>query len=115
MSNLEINRAMAILLGYKLNEGVSHEQDIGCFNGCEEEFCALVGSPGSCESFDCCNNPLDIIPVAIERKLKIEWFNDDKGDYCNVQSPCGSVFSDDKNPYRAMSICILKMKDAEVK
>lgn len=62
-----------------------------------------------------CNNPSDIMPIAIESKLKIEWLDDDEGDYCNVQSPCGSVFSDNENPYRAMSICFLKMKEAEVK
>lgn len=116
MSVLNVNRSVAKALGYKLNEGVSHEQDSGCFEGCEQEFYALIGEPGMGDSFDFCNNPSDAWPIIVDNKITIS--PQDSGDEWEASA---SVNDDlrfdfevwDKNPLRAAMICFLKMKDAE--
>lgn len=65
---------------------------------------------------DYCNNPSDIMPIAIENKITLSpcaisdsWFASCKLDV-NLKF---EIEFDDENPYRAIAICILNMKDAE--
>lgn len=95
------------------NQEVNELLEVAGFDG-RSDVVKFTTSSGSKQEFSVCNLS-QIIPIAIEQKLKIEWLDDDEGDYCNVQSPCGSVFGDDEKLCRAIAICFLKMKDAEVK
>ena len=63
------------------------------------------------------NNPSDIMPIAIQDSISIEWdFDISDGQafrWCNAYSMGKTVvINHQSNPYRAIAICFLNMKDA---
>jgi len=67
--------------------------------------------------YDYCNCPADIMPIAIERKLKLEWDDFDKeyvvyGKAYNGKSVT-FINIGHQNPYRAACIVLILMKEAE--
>ncbi len=66
---------------------------------------------------DYCNNPSDIMPIAIENKISLisdehvgGWYA--TSDFHNFIEPWGKA-DFDKNPYRAIAICYIKMQEAK--
>ncbi|MEQ5209002.1 phage protein NinX family protein [Proteus sp. fly-1067] len=65
-------------------------------------------------TFDPCNNPTDAMPIIIENKIGMNFYNNELG--WGAYHRCeefGELEIHDKGYYRAAMICFLIMKDAE--
>ena len=62
---------------------------------------------------DYCNSPADIMPIAIEYKIGVEFIDGYGWTASSAYGGDDLVFSCYDNPYIAIAICFLMMKDAE--
>lgn len=75
-----------------------------------------------CSPPDYCNNPSDIMPIAIDNKIALTpLFTGDywAGRVCKfgyegaTKAPVYDIWAEDENPYRAICIVVILMKEAE--
>lgn len=121
-SDFEINKAVAVYLGYTAEY---ENESVTVFRNNNGGMPLVVSSTAdSSDNFDPCNNPADAMPIIIENKITVAY---DKL-YETWCAHVGSVMSGDggwdysiepvinycdDNYYRAAMICFLMMKDAE--
>lgn len=108
MSDFEINKEVAILLGVTFNDDGAPVRFIECDTGAYSDFNEI--------EFDPCNNPEDAWPIIDENNITI--INDhpsmrlavnDAAEYYNGFS--GIIASSDENGFRAAMIVFLKMNE----
>ncbi|HGH5989717.1 TPA: phage protein NinX family protein [Morganella morganii] len=113
-SDFEINKAVAIVLGYT----VEFENEVATlFRNNNEDVTLWVSKTG--ENFDPCNNPADAMPIVIENGISLIFDTGCKAwvagiaywvDGCEWQI---SYEVERMNQYRAAMELFLMMKDAE--
>lgn len=115
-SDFEINKAVAVSLGYTAeyeNESVTVFRNNN--GGMPLVVSATADSP---DNFDPCNKPADAMPIVIEHKICMAYdvFAEEHDGGSWVAQPAYG-FSDERvrsdNYYRAAMICFLMMKDTE--
>ena len=94
MNTTEINTTLARLLDFNLQW--HSMKDIGRILVVEESDGNLSRIP------DYCNNPSDIIPLAFEYRVSIEWFSDGR---CLVST--NTEVYQSTNPLRAIACCLI--------
>lgn len=108
MSDFEINKAVALIVGAKFNDDGEPVRFVECDTGAYADFNEI--------EFDPCNNPSDAWPIIDENNITI--INDhpsmrlavnDAADYYNGSS--GIIASSDENGFRAAMIVFLKMNE----
>ncbi|HCT6470224.1 TPA: DUF2591 domain-containing protein [Morganella morganii] len=107
-SDFEINKAVAVSLGYTAeyeNESVTVFRNN---NGGMPLVVSLTAD--SPDNFDPCNNPADAMPIVIENGISMvrvnnEWSARQFNNHC--------IEVNDSNYFRAAMICFLMMKEAE--
>ncbi len=107
MSNFEINKLVATLIGLKVSE-------FQYLDYCDrDENVALLDRVNYQDtSADYCNNPSDAWPII--KKNLISVFCERQGQWVTEHTHGFSVIEvRSENPLRAAMICFLKMKDAE--
>ena len=100
LSDFEINKKVAENL--KLNTTAYERTEIVLFDD-------MDATP-----FDPCSNPTDAMPIIIENKIGMNFYNNELG--WGAYHRCeefGELEIHDKSYYRAAMICFLIMKDAE--
>ena len=87
--------------------------DMHVLDCCEEapSLAVAMGHPIDVFEFDI-NNPSDIMPLMIEHEIDIEW-NQDECCAAKYYTRPDDIHWHDKNPYRAIAICFLKMQEAK--
>lgn len=107
MSDLEINRLVADRMGGYAGD-VGDWMPEGVKVNCEGGFFY--------EERDYCNNPSDIMPIAIENKISLHFMRADNRVQAFHSMPLNqpSIYHHDLNPYRAIAIVYLLMKQNEV-
>ena len=93
MSDFEVNKALAVAMGRYVGEvgewmpnGVKVKDESGFFYS----------------EMNYCNTPNDIMPLAFEHKLEIDWFADGR---CLVGA--GDFMYQSPNPLRAIACCLI--------
>lgn len=108
MSDFEINKAVALIVGVTFNEDGAPVRFVECDTGAYADFNEI--------EFDPCNNPADAWPIIDENNITI--INDhpsmrlavnDVSGYYNGFS--GIIASFDENGFRAAMIVFLKMNE----
>lgn len=79
----------------------------------DSEFMRVFRDANERYEFDPCNNPSDIMPIAIEHKINLEWRDSMKLPPLAKGTGGNESWHSDKKPYRAIAICFLKMKELE--
>ena len=112
ISNLDINKrvAMRMFCGFKeIRPSTSGGDSIYVDSGLSEFYDFYDGE------FDYCNNPSDIMPIAIKYGISSVYM----GDYWSTHGLNEELGNDEDwasescNLYRAIAICFLKMMDAK--
>lgn len=115
-SDFEINKAVAVSLGYTAeyeNESVTVFRNNN--GGMPLVVSATADSP---DNFDPCNNPSDAMPIVIDNRIMLNPYCADDLWKCEAKVGKDDIFDIyavcyDKNPYRAAMEVFLMMKGAE--
>ena len=111
-SDFEINKAVAVYLGYTAkyeNESVTVFRN----NNGGMPLVVSATADGS-DNFDPCDNPADAMPIIIDNGICMNYIDKDIGwGAYHFDEEKGELEIYDKNYYRAAMICFLMMKDAE--
>ena len=107
MSDFEINKAVALIVGAKFNDDGEPVRFVECDTGAYADFNEI--------EFDPCNNPEDAEPIIIENRIGTILAPDD-GLWKAAHRKIGNDdtpyhFTQDKNPLRAAMIVFLKMNE----
>lgn len=107
MSDLEINKAVALIVGATFNDDGEPVRFIECDAGAYADFNEI--------EFDPCNNPEDAEPIIIENRIGTIPAPDN-GLWKAAHRKIGNDdtpyhFTQDKNPLRAAMIVLLKMNE----
>lgn len=107
MSDFEINKAVALIVGAKFNDDGEPVRFVECDTGAYADFNEI--------EFDPCNNPEDAEPIIIENRIGTIPAPDD-GLWKAAHRKIGNDdtpyhFTQDKNPLRAAMIVFLKMNE----
>lgn len=107
MSDFEINKAVALIVGATFNDDGEPVRFIECDTGAYADFNEI--------EFDPCNNPADAWPIIVENGITLafqdgNWWADNLAYWVDgVEWSIGGVI--DKNPLRAAMIVFLKMNE----
>jgi len=103
MSDFEINKEVAIVLGYKCRK------DPSCFD--DSEVVSFDRKDKIYRTFNFCGNVSEAWPIIVENHISISaYFNNDG--WCADHD--SEIFEDDEqNPLRAAMIVFLKMKESK--
>ena len=107
MSDFEINKAVALIVGVTFNEDGAPVRFVECDTGAYADFNEI--------EFDPCNNPEDAEPIIIENRIGTIPAPDN-GLWKAAHRKIGNDdtpyhFTQDKNPLRAAMIVFLKMNE----
>lgn len=107
MSDFEINRAVALIVGVSFNDDGDPVRFVECDTGAYADFNEI--------DFDPCNNPADAEPIIIENRIGTIPAPDN-GSWEAAYRKVGNDdtpyhFTQDKNPLRAAMIVFLKMNE----
>lgn len=110
MSDFEINKAVALIVGATFNDDGEPVRFIECDTGAYADFNEI--------EFDPCNNPEDAEPIIIENRIGTIPAPDN-GLWKAAHRKIGNDdtpyhFTQDKNPLRAAMIVFLKMNEDKV-
>lgn len=110
MSDFEINKAVALIVGAKFNDDGEPVRFVECDTGAYADFNEI--------EFDPCNNPEDAEPIIIENRIGTIPAPDD-GLWKAAHRKIGNDdtpyhFTQDKNPLRAAMIVFLKMNEGKL-
>lgn len=107
MDDAEINEAIALKLGMVINSYCG-----------DAVMCGYEGLRSTFADRDYCNNPNDIMPLAFERKIGIEYCHYGKWWSASAWEQTGknedtmiANFGDKEKPLRAIACLILMMED----
>lgn len=102
LSDLEINKRVFVAAKIEHEDTDLHSNKV------------FYGDGAKWIEFNPCNNPADAMPIIIENKIGMSFYNNELG--WGAYHRCeefGELEIHDKNYYRAAMICFLIMKDAE--
>ena len=110
ISDFEINKAVALIVGVAFNEDGAPVKFVECDTGAYGDFNEI--------EFDPCNNPADAEPIIIENRIGTIPAPDN-GLWKAAHRKVGNDdtpyhFTQDKNPLRAAMIVFLKMNEDEL-
>lgn len=116
MSDYEINSAVAIIwlpCDYYLNER-NQTVDLVCTQTQLGAHGMPVEMDGKYGEFDPCNNPADIMPIAIEHSISIHKFSCQAGWQAYIEGyRYGDIYANSLNPYRAICIVFILMSESK--